>query len=131
VLLDLYSETRVRTSLSPAARTNGTVNGAAVDRSLFSGVMVVVQTGTITDGSHAITIEDSADGASGWAATAGQLQGSLPTVGAANDDTLFEVGVLGGRQFFRVVQTTTGATTGGIVGAVVVLGHPKHTPVSH
>jgi len=129
--LDLYSQTRVRTSLSPASRTNGTVNGAAVDRAGFSGAVVVVQTGTITDGSHAITIEDSADGTSGWAATAGQLQGSLPTVVAANDDTLFEVGVLGGRQFMRVVQATTGATTGGLLGAVVVLGHPKHAPVAH
>lgn len=130
----VYDKVLVRRTVSPALRANGTVNGSAVDRAANGGAeeaMVVVVTGTITDGSHAVTIEDSADGISGWAPVTGQLQGAAPTVVAANDDTQFEVGVGFSRQFLRVSIVTSGATTGGIIGAVVVLGDMRHVPISH
>lgn len=131
----VYDSTLVRPTVSPATRANGTVNGSAIDRSLNGGAeeaLVVIQTGTITDGSHAVAIEDSDTGTSGWVAVpAGQLQGSAPTVVAANDDTIFEVGVGASRRFLRVSIVTTGATTGGVIGAVIVLGDMRHNPVTH
>lgn len=131
----VYETTLVRRTISPAARANGTVNGVAVDRAASGGAeeaVVVVLTGVITDGSHVVSVEDSDDGTTGWAAVpAGQLQGTVPTVVAANDDTIFEVGVAASRRFLRASIATTGATTGGVIGSVIVLGDFRHTPVTH
>lgn len=131
----VYDKTLVRRTISPALRANGTVNGAAVDRNAGRGAeeaLVVVITGTITDGSHAVAIEDSADGSTDWQPVPiGVVQGAAPTVVAANDDTQFEIGVGSTRRFLRVSIVTTGATTGGIIAAAVVLGDFREIPVSH
>lgn len=133
--MSTFDEVLFRRTLSPATRTNGTANGVAIDRMVNGGMqdaVVVVLTGTITDGSHAVSLEDSDDGSTGWAAVpAAQLQGTLPTVLAANDDTVFEVGVFSTRRFLRVTVVTTGATTGGLFGAGIMLGTPRFSPASH
>ncbi len=134
----VYNLARGVRSVSPAARVNGTATGSTVDRTLSGGgganewhqsAMVVVQTGTITDGSHAVSVEHSDDGAAWSAAPATDLQGSAPTILAADDDRVFEVGYIGNKRYLRVVVVTTGATTGGIFGAVIVLGFPLRAPV--
>lgn len=132
--MSLLDQMVVKRSLSPASRT-ATANGVAVDRSVNGGMqsaVVVVTTGTIVDGSHAITLEESDNGSTGWAAVpAAQLQGSLPTVVAADDDKVFEVGVRSTKRYLRVVSTVTGATTGGTYGAAIALNSPRFSPVSH
>lgn len=132
--MSTYDQLLVKHTLGPAVRTNGTGNGAAVDRAVNGGMqeaVVLVSTGVITDGSHAVTIEDSADGSTGWAAVAAaNLQGDLPTVVAANDDTVLEFGVRSSRRYLRAVVTTTGATTGGIMGVTIALSAPRFAPVS-
>lgn len=131
----LYTNSLVRVALPSAARTNGTVNGTTVDLGVFGNdfksVLFVVQTGTITDGSHAISVQDSPDG-SAWAAVdTSQIQGTAPTIISTSDDTLFEVGYIPGtKQYVRIVATTSGATTGGVFAAVAVLGEPSSRPVA-
>ncbi|MFD5425214.1 hypothetical protein [Streptomyces sp. NPDC127084] len=133
--MSTFDEVLFNRSLSPATRTNGTANGVAVDRMVNGGMqdaVVLVSTGTITDGSHAVTVEDSDDGSTGWTTVAAaQLQGSAPTVVAASDDTVFEFGVRSTRRFLRVVAVTSGATTGGLFSAGVLLGKPRFAPVAH
>lgn len=132
--MSTYDNVHVVKSLSPVARTDGTANGTAVDRMVNGGMqdaVVIVSTGTVTDGSHAISVQDSADGSTDWTAVAAaQLQGSAPTIVAASDDTVFEFGVQASRRYLRVVAVTTGATTGGTFGALVALGRPRTAPVS-
>jgi hypothetical protein len=131
----LYTHSLVRVALTSAARTNGTVNGTTVDLGVFGNdfrsVLFAVQTGSITDGSHAISVQDSPDG-SAWAAVdSAQLQGAAPTITSTNDDTVFEVGYIPGtKQYVRLVATTSGATTGGIFAAVAVLGGAASSPVA-
>jgi hypothetical protein len=132
--LAIYDTTVVRRTVAPAVRTNGTVNGAAVNVGAYGAesAIVAINTGTITDGSHAVSIQDSDDGAAGWAnVAAGQLTGAPPTITAANSNTLFEIGVQPAKAYLRVVIVTTGATTGGAISATVVVGEPGTTPVSH
>jgi hypothetical protein len=131
----LYTKGLARVALTSAARTNGTVNGTAVDSSVFGNdfrsVFFIVQTGTVTDGSHAVTLQDSADGSTGWAnVDASTLQGSLPTITSADDDVLFQFGHLLQKQYVRLVVTTTGATTGGIFAASAVLFDASTEPVA-
>lgn len=130
-----FDNTVVRRTISPAVRANGTVNGVAVDRAVSGGAeeaIVAIITGTITDGSHAVSIEDSDDGTTGWAAVpAPNLRGTSPTIVAANDDTIFEVGVGTSRRFLRATVVTTGATTGGAISVAIALLGVRYSPADH
>jgi hypothetical protein len=133
--MSTYDDVVVKKSLSPVARTDGTANGTAVDRVVSGGTgdaVLLVSTGTITDGSHAIKVQESADGSTGWMdLAAGNIQGSMPTVVAANDDTMFEVGLRPTTRYLRAVATTTGSTTGGVYACAFILGRPRVLPISH
>lgn len=132
----LYNELVSRVALSVAARLNGTVNGTTIDRTDPTGgtdsttsALLVILAGTITDGSHAIAVQVSDDGSAWSAAPSEHLQGSSPTITSTDDDRVFEVGYTGPRRYLRVTSTTSGATTGGVFGAVAILGGAGQTPV--
>ncbi|MFI8531065.1 hypothetical protein ACIGMX_12530 [Streptomyces aquilus] len=129
-----YNNLLTKQSLTPAART-ATASGSSVDRlasgASFQDALIVVSTGTITDGTHTIVVEESADNAA-WAAVAdADLQGTEPAIGAADDNKIFEIGYLGTKRYVRVSVTVAGTTTGGIYGADVVLANPRRAAVSH
>lgn len=122
----MWDDTAVRLTLPPALRTNGTVNGTAVDtrgnNNFFQVGMLVVSAGVITDGSNAITVQDSDDGSTGWTAYAGATQGSIPAIGTAQGSTPYRMALDAfPRRFIRAVCVTTGATTGGTIGVGILL----------
>lgn len=134
----VYNHVRAKATLAITART-ATANGTSVDRKLsgasgtnewFASVMLLVHTGTITDGTHAITLQVSDDNSSWAAAPADDLQGSLPSIGSANDDTVYEVGYTGTKRYLRAVTTVSGTTSGGVYGATILLGFPTVLPIS-
>lgn len=130
--MSTFDEVLVKRSLSPAART-ATANGVSVDRVVNGGMqdaVLVVATGTITDGTHTITLEDSADDITFAAVPAAQLQGTLPAIVATDDDKVFEVGIRSTRQFLRVVTTVSGGVSGGVYGATIALASPRFSPVT-
>lgn len=132
--MSLYDQTLAKVTLAPAEVTNGTANGTAVDRAVNGGMqdaMLVVTAGVVTDGSHAVAIQDSADGSTGWTAVPeAQLTGALPTVDSADDGAVFEVGIRSTRRYLRAVVTTTGSTTGAFIGAHIILNSPRYAPVA-
>lgn len=134
----VYSHVRAKPSLTIATRT-AAANGTAVDRQMsgasgtnewYGSAMLLVHTGAITDGTHAITLEVSDDNSSWAAAPAADLQGSLPSIGASDDDKLYEIGYTGTKRYLRAVTTPSGTTTGGVYGATILLGFPTVLPVS-
>jgi hypothetical protein len=134
----LYNNVLAVQSLTAANRTNGTVNGTAVNlwshtvgRQQFRSAMVLIQTGTVTDGTHTITVQESDDNSSFTPVADGDLQGSEPAIVSTNDNVIFEVGYHGTQQYLRVSVVTTGATTGGTLGAVILLGDARRRPVAH
>ncbi|WP_063735618.1 hypothetical protein [Streptomyces sp. RTd22] len=130
----LYTMCRAKATLAIALRTNGTVNGTTVDlhenKDASRSAMLIVQSGTITDGSHAVTLQESDDGSSWGTVAAADLQGSAPTVTSTDDDALFELGYKGVKRYLRAVVTTSGATTGGTLGAVILRGFPRRVPIT-
>lgn len=130
---DLYNNILVKESLPVATRT-ATANGTAVDRaeddSLFQSAVVLVHTGTITDGTHTIEVQESDASGSGFTAVAdADLQGTEPVIGATDDNKLYELGYLGSKRYIRVIVTAAGTTSGGTYGATVILGAPRVAPV--
>ena len=131
----LYDSSLARVALASAARTNGTANGTTVDLGVFGNdfrtVMFVVVTGTITDGTHTVSMQDSPDGTTWTAVAANRVQGSLPTIAAADDDTVFSFGYTAGtQQYVRLVVVTAGATTGGVFSAMAILSGGNISPVA-
>lgn len=131
----LYNNSRAIQSLLPVARTNGTANGTSVDLNqnldASRSAMLVVSTGAITDGSHAITLQESSDNSAWSTVAAVDLQGTPPTITATDDNKVFEVGYLGSKRYLRAVATTSGATSGGIFDALILRGFVRRPPISH
>jgi len=125
---DIYNNLLTKVSLTNALRT-ASANGTGVDRAGFHAVYIVVFTGTITDGTHTIEVQDSDDNSTYAAVADAYLQGAEPAIVAADDDKVFELGYTGAKRYVRVITTAAGTTTGGVYGAVVVLGDPRVSPV--
>lgn len=130
----LYDSTVTRPALAIALRTNGSVNGITVDKmyqnNMFRAVMFSVITGTLTDGTITVTLQDSPDNSAWTAVDASYVQGAI-TLASTADDSTAEMGYTGPQRYVRVVAVTSGATTGGTFGAIAILGSPRRTPAIH
>lgn len=125
-----YRNTLVTASLQPAARVNGTVNGAGVDLRGYDAAMICVGFGAYTDGTHTPSVQHSADGTTYTAAAASDLDGAFVAVsGAGGANAVQSVGYIGANRYVRVVMVTTGATSGALSHAIVVAGEPRQMPV--
>lgn len=124
MLSPLYNRTSTTKALTSVARTNGTVNGDTIDRGSDNvSVLFVILTATLTDGVHTINVQDSDDGSSWADATVSNLgqQGSNIATVTTNDDVVVgDLGYNGPKRYCRLKCVTTGATTGGVLGAVAI-----------
>lgn len=132
----LYDDTVGRPALATVTRTaNSAVNGLTIDKNYqnnrFRAVMFLILTGTVTDGTTTFTMQDSDDGSSWANVSATYVQGTLPVVGSANDDTTYEIGYTGDKRYVRLVATQAGATAGATIGAVAIMSSARKTPVTH
>lgn len=131
----LYNIARAKPTLTFATRTNGTVNGTGVDlnenKDASRSAMLIVLTGTVTDGSHAVVLQESDDNSTWSTVAAADLQGSAPTITSSDDDVIRELGYTGSKRYLRASVTTSGATAGGAFAAVVLRGFPRRQPISH
>jgi hypothetical protein len=110
-------------SLAPATRT-ASANGAAVSVGGYYSAAVVFTAGTISDGAHTPKVQESKDGTTWADVPTERLQGALENLAS---NSVQKVGVLGDSDYIthlRAVVTVSGAVSGGVVGANVVLGHP-------
>lgn len=129
----LYNVALAKSTIVPAGARTTNTTGTAVDRMTdeggFRSALVVVHTGTITDGTHTVEVQDSPNNSDWTAVDSTYLQGSEPAIGASNDDTIFEIGYTGHQRYLRVVITVSGSpATGGIYGATILLGWPRKMP---
>jgi len=114
-----------------AAVIKTTANGSGVDLQDYEGATVIVTTGTVTDGTHTISLEESSDNSTFTAVAATDMVGSAPAIAAADDNKDYSFGYIGSQRYIRVVTTVTGSpSTGGAYAAVVLRGFPRHAPVN-
>lgn len=123
-------------ALGPATSVTtggGAVNGTAVDCGIygnnFRDVLFTVISGTLADGTYAVTVEESDASGSGYAAVdASRVLGTLPSFAATDDNVWLSFGVRPTKRYVRIVVTPTGATTGGPFTATAVLGNGGNNP---
>lgn len=116
-----------------AINSNTTTAGAIIDTAGFESCEFIVIAGTITDGAYALLLEEGDDPALSDAAAvpAAETLGALTGFVAADDDTTKRVGSIGKKRYQRLSIVSTGVTTGvNMMGAIAVLGDPKHAPVA-
>lgn len=129
---DLYNNLLTFLSLYLQALTAAADGDAIIDLQGFNGALVQVFSGTITDGTlytFELTHGDESDLSDGAAVPDDDLLGTEPEFAAAtDDDTVKEFGYIGSKRYLRVdLKTVTGSpSTGGIFGAAVVKGFPRH-----
>lgn len=131
----LFSNTYAAKALASGTVQTGTTNGIAVDLGQggnnFRDVLFVIHSGTLTDGSYAVTVEESDASGSGFAAVdSARVQGSLPTFASSDDNVWNAFGVRPTKRYVRVVITATSATTGGVLAATAILGSGSNNPHS-
>lgn len=134
---DLHSNVKVSRGLSPAAYTTSQ-NGTEVDLAGFEAAECVITTGVVTDGTHTFKIEESDVSGSGYATAADDdvigvvnSTGVILTTAAGDDNQVARIGYRGRKRYVRIVTVAAGTTTGGIYGAVWVLGQPRNAPVAN
>lgn len=124
---DLMNNLAVAQSVAPLLRT-ATVEGDGVDRRDYDAVGFVFHAGTITDGTFTPSIEVSDDDVSYAAAAAGDVVGTLAALAS---DGVAKATYVGSARYVRAVITASGSpSTGGTVGAHVILGEAHQRPVA-
>lgn len=113
-----------------ARNANGTITGTGVDTKGMLGVYVEFAVGTITDGAHTPSLQESADTVN-W--TNVQPADQIGTLANLATTTPQAVGYIGALRYVRGVVTITGepatGAVGGIYGCNVILGIGRHEPV--
>ena len=124
-MTDLKQTTDVKNSLAPAART-ATANGTGVDLANFASAEVAFVVGTITDGTHTPSVQESDDDSTYTAVAAADLIGTLAALASTPPARRLSCT----KRYVRAVSTVSGATTGGVYAGVVVRGNARKQPVA-
>ena len=124
--MDIKQTQDIQNSLAPAART-ASANGSGVDLANFASATVAFVVGTITDGTHTPSVEESDDNSTFTAVAAADLIGTLAALAS---NTNQRVGYRGSKRYLRAVSTVAGATTGGVYAAVVIRGDGRKQPTA-
>lgn len=101
-----------------AARTNGTTNATSVDLLNVKRMKINFIVGVWTDGTHTFSLQESVDNTTFTAVAAANIVGSATVAsGSGNSNTIQTLSYIGTQRYVRAVITTTGATTGAVIGA--------------
>ncbi|GAA1015885.1 hypothetical protein Aple_010690 [Acrocarpospora pleiomorpha] len=124
--LDLKNNIGAVISLPAANRSDPAVpvNGTGVDLTGYDGALVIIHAGTIggtVNPSQTFEVQESDDNASFTPVADGDLDGTEPTVAAANDEQLHIIGYKGIKRYIRVSVTAKAGTTPALVSDAIVL----------
>lgn len=124
---DLKNTLALAISLACAARTTS-ANGTGVDLSGYNSALVVLNPGTVTDGTHTPKVQESDDNSTFTDVASTDLIGSLSALAS---NTIQTVGYIGTKRYIRPVITVTGSpSTGALASATVIRGDAIKQPVS-
>lgn len=131
---DLHNNVKCSRALSPAAAItgNGTTNGEIIDTVGFGSLEFAFASGTLTDGTFTIKLQEGDDVNLSDAAdvAAADLIGTAPTFLATEDDVVKKLGYRGSKRYVRPVLTQSGATSGGLICSVAIQGHAQTKPAA-
>jgi len=113
-----------------AIASDTTTAGVIIDSLGFESMEFFIASGTITDGTYDVILEDGDDSGLSDAAVIDPelVLGSLPQFVAADDNITERVGTITKKRYVRMSIVSTGVTTGGTLSAVAVRAHAHTRP---
>lgn len=131
---DLHHSVRAEVALKLQEITSDTTTvGEEIDMDEFESLEMVIQAGTLTDGTFDVLVEEALDDGTGspgaFSAVAdADLLGTEAgaQLVAADDDKTTKIGYLGQERFVRLSIVSTGTTSGGFLSAVGIKSHARH-----
>ncbi len=131
---DLHNSIKVSRVLSPAAAItgNGNTDSQIIDTVGFESLEFLINAGTITDGTLTPQLRegDAANLSDAATVAAADLLGSATAIAAADDNVVRKLGYRGNKRYVQLRLVQTGATSGGLVDALAVQGHPSNVPTT-
>lgn len=132
---DLHNNVKTQIARNFVAITSNTTSaGSIIDLKGYGSCEFVIASGTLTDGAYAILIEDGAasDLSDNAAVADDYLLGTeaAAAFAATDDNTVKKIGYVGSKRYVRLSIVSTSVTSGGIIGAVAVLGKADNAPVA-
>lgn len=136
---DIHSVIKVAKEIAPGAAitSNAATNGSGVAVAGFESLEFLILSGTITDGGFTPKIQGSDDSFTTPVDITSGLLGTVAgaTFAAADDNAAKKLGVDLQAQShvyakYRLVLTQAGATSGGIICAMSLLGSPRFAPTT-
>lgn len=125
---DMVSDIDVVNAVNSAALSNDSADSAAIDTAGYESVTVVAQMAEYTSGGAKITLTECDTSNGTFTAVAAEdLIGSAVTMNKAG--AVAKLGYRGHKQFLKV-KISKVSSISATVGALVILGHPKHKPVA-
>lgn len=130
-----FSGTLAVKALATTTITSSAATGVAVDCGVygnnFRDVLFIVNSGTLTDGSYAVTVQEcDTSGGSYTAVDSARILGTLPSYALTDDGVWTSFGVRPTKRYVQIVITPTGASTGGPFTATAVLGNGSNNPAA-
>lgn len=115
--------------------TDTNTDGEIIDLRGFESCTFVFQTGTVTDGDYTVVIQegDEANLSDADAVADKDLLGTEADASFDADDDdneVSKIGYVGEKRYVRMRIVSTNTSSGAVVGAVAVLGHPHAAPVA-
>lgn len=130
---DLHNNVKARLGLSVQdITTDTTTSGEIIDTAGYEGLEFAIGSGTITDGTYAVTVWESEDsGMSGAIVVpAAETLGDADFV-AADDDEVHQIGSVGKKRYQQLRVVSASTSSGGTnFFATAILGKPHHMPVA-
>lgn len=124
---DLKSKISVAITIA-SALIDETVEGETVDLQGFKSAAITFAAGTVTNGTHTPTIQESDNGSDWDDVAANDRVGALAAI---TTDSVQTVGYKGVKRYIRAVSTVTGSpATGGQYSALVIRGNPDLAPTA-
>lgn len=115
------NEASLVSHILPLLRTATVTPAAGVDLKGSFGAEVIMDVGTVTDGTFTMEVQESDASGSGFTAVAAaDLEGSEAAFSSANEEQVHQVWYKGSKRYIRVVLTASGSpSTGGTIGCII------------
>ena len=115
--------------------TDTTTNGEIIDLAGYDSAAFLFQTGTVTDGDYTVLIQegDESDLSDATAVADADLtatEASISFTADTDDDKVSKIGYTGVKRYVRFNIVSTNTSSGAVLGAQAVLGHPSNAPVA-
>jgi hypothetical protein len=131
---DISSQIKLQRAISPVVVTDNTAQvSTALDCAGFTGAVVAIATGTLSDAdaTTVVLLEESDASGSGYTAVAdADLIGTelAAAPGFADDNECFKLGYKGTKRYLRLTVTPSGNTGNIPLSAVWILTSPRSVP---